>query len=169
MGSRKTKKRGATACEEVGGKEKKGLEMVKFNGEGWWHRFMKQHPELSLQTSDPLSNCRFNAVTQPAMDHYFGLLQKTMEVNRLMDKHACIFNMDELGIPLDHKQLKRVTLKGIKKVHGPSSGDKAQITILACANVVGTMVPPMIIFKGERLNYEWIRGEVPDTKYTMSP
>ena len=26
------------------------------------------------------------------------------------------------------------------------SGNKAQITILACANVVGTMIPPMVIF-----------------------
>jgi len=53
-------------------------------------------------------------------------------------------------------------------VHGPSSGNKAQITILACANAVGTMIPPMVIFKGERLNYGWKRGEVPDTKYAMS-
>jgi len=58
--------------------------------------------------------------------------------------------------------------KGLK-VHGPFSGNKAQITILACANAVGTMVPPMFIFKGERLNYEWTWGEVPDTKYAMSP
>ena len=53
-------------------------------------------------------------------------------------------------------------------MHGPSSGNKAQITILACANAVGTMIPPMVIFKGERLNYGWKRGEVPDTKYAMS-
>ena len=79
------------------------------------------------------------------------------------------YNMDESGMPLDHKQLKRVALKWIKKVHGPSSGNKAQITILACANAVGSIIPPMVIFKGERLNYEWTRGEVPDTKYAMSP
>ena len=86
-----------------------------------------------------------------------------------MDKPSYIYNMDESGMLLDHKQLKRVALKGIKKVHGPSLGNKAQITILACANAVGTMIPPMEIFKGERLNYEWTRGEVPDTKYVMSP
>jgi len=56
-----------------------------------------------------------------------------MEVNRLMDKPARIYNMDESGMPLDHKQLKHLALKGIKKVHEPSSGNKAQITILACA------------------------------------
>ena len=115
MGNGKTKREVLQFVKRLVEKkrEKEGLEMVKFNGEGWSHRFMKRHPELSLRTSDPLSNCRFNAVTQPAIDHYFGLLQKTMEVNRLMDKPACIFNMDESGMPLDHKQLKRVALKGI--------------------------------------------------------
>jgi len=33
----------------------------------------------------------------------------------------------------------------LKKVHGSSSGNKMQITILECANAVGTTV----IFKGE--------------------
>ena len=148
---------------------KEGLKMIKFNGEGWWYKFMKRHSELSLRTSDPLSHCRVNAVSQSALDHYFVLLRNTLEVNGLMDKPSYIYNMDESGMPLDHKQLKCVALKGIKKVHGPSSGNKAQITILACANAVGTMIPPIVIFKGERLNYEWTRGEVPDTKYAMSP
>ena len=166
------KQRGSNRlCEEVGGEEKskRGFANDKINGEGWWYKFMKRHSGLSLRTSDPPSHSRFNAVSQSALDHYFVLLRNTLEVNGLMDKPSYIYNMDELGMPLDHKQLKRVALKGIKKFHGPSSGNKAQITILACANAVGTMIPPMVIFKGERLNYEWTRGEVPDTKYAMSP
>ena len=42
----------------------------------------------------------------------------------------------------------------MKKVYGPSSGNKSQITILACANAVGTVLPPMVTLKGERLHYE---------------
>ena len=94
--------------------------MVKFNGEDWWSRFMKRHPELSLQTSDPLSHCRSNAVSQPVLDHCFGLLKTTLEVNGLMNKPNCIYNMDKSGMPLDHRQFKRVAPKGIKKVYGPS-------------------------------------------------
>ena len=171
MGNGKTKREVIDCVKRLMEKKraKEGLQMIKFNGEGWWYKFMKRHSELSLRTSDPLSHCRFNAVSQSALDNYFVLLRNTLEVNGLMDKPSYIYNMDESGMPLDHKQLKRVALKGIKKVHGPSSGNKAQITILACANAVGTMIPPMVIFKGERLNYEWTRGEVPDTKYAMSP
>jgi len=55
----------------------------------------------------------------------------------------------------------------MKKVHGLSSGNKSQITVLACSNAVG--VPPMVIFKGERLDYKWTKGEAPSTVYGMSP
>ena len=54
-------------------------------------------------------------------------------------------------------------------MHGPSSGNKYQITVLAYASAAGTVLPPMVIFKGERLNYEWTKGEVPNTIYGMSP
>ena len=67
--------------------------------------------------------------------------------------------MVETGMPLDHRQPKRIAPKGMKKVYGPSSGNKSQITTLACANAVGTVLPPMVIFKGERLNYEWTKEE----------
>ena len=86
-----------------------------------------------------------------------------------MNKPITIYNMDELGMPLDHRQLKCIAPKGAKKVHGPFLGRKIQITILACADAVSTMLPSMVIFKGEQLNYKWTRGEVPNTKYGMSP
>ena len=65
MGSAKTKREVLQFAKRLVEKkrEKEGLEMVTFNGEGWWHKFMKRHPELSVQTSDPLSNCGFNAIT----------------------------------------------------------------------------------------------------------
>jgi hypothetical protein len=73
-------------------------------------------------------------------------------------------NMDESGMPLDHKQLKRVAAKGTKKVHRPVSGNRSQITIVACANAAGHALPS----KGQNFNHEWSVGEVPDTLYGMS-
>ena len=71
-------------------------------------------------------------------------------------------------MPLDYKQPKRIALKGMKKVHGLSTGNKSQITIVGCGNAAGQTLPPMVIFKGERFNHEWSVGEVPDTLYGMS-
>lgn len=97
------------------------------------------------------------------MKAYFDLLERTLIDHGLLNRPACIYNMDESGMPLDAKQLMRVAKKGIKKGHGQSSGDKSQITLVACGNAAGTVLPPMLIFKGERLNHEWTGGEVPNT------
>ena len=44
-----------------------------------------------------------------------------------------------------------------------------QITNLACANTVGSVLPPIVTLKGKRLHYEWTKGEIPNTIYGMSP
>jgi len=71
-------------------------------------------------------------------------------------------------MPLDHRQPKHLAPKGVKKVHGPSSGNKSQIIVLACSNAVGTILPLIVIFKGEHLNYKWTKEEIPYQPYGMS-
>ena len=48
-------------------------------------------------------------------------------------------------------------------------GKKSKIAVLACSSAVGTVLPPMVIFKGECLNYEQTKREIPNTVYGMSP
>ena len=111
--------------------EKKGVDTEKFNGEGWWSQFMSRNPKLSLRTADPLSKARADVVTQDKIDKYFKLLESTLEEHDLADKPHRIYNVDESGMPLEHKQPKRVAERGTKKVYGRSSGNKAQITIVS--------------------------------------
>ena len=122
---------------------------------------LSRHPTLSLCSTNPLSYVRTTALSQEKLSAYFDLLEKTLNEKGLLDKPNFIFNMDESGMPLDHKQLKRIATKGSKKVHGQASGNKSQVTIVACASAAGTVLPPMVIFKGERLNHKYIKGEVP--------
>ena len=67
-----------------------------------------------------------------------------------------IYNMDESGMPLDHKLPKVVARKGTRKVHCHTSGNKSQITVLVCANAAGSVVPPMVIFEGQRFSADAI-------------
>lgn len=76
--------------------------------------------------------------------------------------------MDETSTPLDAKQLKLVAPKGMKKVDGRSSGNMTQITVVVCASASGTVIPPTVIFKGERLNHDLTKGEVPGTLNNLS-
>ena len=147
--------------------EKKGVSIDKFNGEGWWTKFMSRN-KLSLRTADPLSKARADAVSQDKIDEYFKLLQSTLDDNNLTDKPYSIYNVDESGMPFEHRQPKRIAPTGAKKVYGRSSGNKAQITIVACASATGVALPPMVIFQDTRLNYELTVGEVPGTLYGLS-
>ena len=63
---------------------------------------------------------------------------------------------------------KTVAQKGMKKVRQRSSGNKAQISILACGSATGQAIPPMVIFSGKNFNYDLSEGEVPETLYGMS-
>ena len=60
-------------------------------------------------------------------------------------------------MPLDHKPPKVVTTKGQKRVRCRTSGNKAQITVIACVSASGHAIPP---FAAKRLNTEWTNGEV---------
>ena len=147
---------------------KKGDLVEKFNGKGWWLRFMERWPKLALRKGDALAQPRANAVTEANVHQYYSLLEKTLQENGILNCPSRVYNMDESGMPLDHKPPKVVVPKGTKKVHCQTSGNKAQITILACGNAAGYMIPPMVIFEGKRLNPEWTKGEVPNTLYGMS-
>ena len=102
--------------------------------------FVQRHPKYSLHTANTLSYCQSNAVDQESIDYYFSLLKKTLKGNNLMDQACYIYNMDEFGL----QPIKVYCSKGYEKVYGPSSGNKSQITIHACANAVGTVLPPII-------------------------
>ena len=98
IGYGKTKKEVLVIVQKI--VEKNGLPVKKFNGEGWWQRFMSRHEMLSLRTADPLSKARADALTQTNVDEYFTLLTSTLEEHGLIDKPFHIYNVDESGMPL---------------------------------------------------------------------
>ena len=163
-GVRKDEKRGDSDCSAY---SKEGCNTDTFNGEGWWLRFMQRHPVLSLRTADPPFWVRANALTEENMKAYFDLLEKTLTDHGLLNWSSCIYNLDESGMRLDAKQLKQVAKKGMKKEQ-PIFWRQISITLVTCGNAAGTVLPPMLIFKGEWLNHKWTRSEVSNTPYRMS-
>ena len=130
--------------------------------------FIERWLKLALRKGDALAQPRAKAANASNIAQYFGLLEETLNKFNIFNSPSRIYNMDESGMPLDHKPPKVVVPKGTKKVHCRTSGNKPQITVLACANAAGSVIPPMVIFEGKRLNAEWTKGEVPNTLYGMS-
>jgi hypothetical protein len=134
---------------------------------GWWESFRHRHPNLTLRSAVPLSLARAMASDPEMLARYFDLLEHTLHKNNLVGKPGQIYNMDESGMPLDTKSPKVVAARGVK-VSSVGSGDKTQITVVACISAAGYCMPPMVIWDRKLLSPELTRGEVPGTIYGLS-
>ena len=163
MGYAKTKMEIMLIAEEL--IANKGKEIKLSNG--WWESFHKRHPSLTLRSAEKLSYARYVATDQDLLNNYFDLLYQTMEKYQLFDSPAQIWNCDETGLPLDHKPMKVVVEKGQKHPRTVTTGNKKQITVMACASAAGRAIPPLVIFRRKSLNGALIEGEVPGTMYGL--
>ena len=135
---------------------------------GWWNSFRTRHPKLTLRHAEPLSYARAIANDPKVINKYFDLLEQTIHENGLTNRPSQIFNCDETGLPLTQQPPKVVAHVGQKHPYTVTSGDKAQITVLACGNAAGSSIPPMVIFDRKSLKPEMTIGEVPSTFYGLS-
>ena len=145
--------------------DSKGMKITLSHG--WCDSFRKRHPEFVLRVPAPVSQARSKATDPDVFMRYFDLLEETMKENGLDGKLGQMFNMDESGMPLDPKSPKLVFEKGCH-ASCVTSGDKAQITIVACVSAAGFCLPPMVIWDRQSLSPELTIGEVPGTIYGLS-
>ena len=62
-----------------------------------------------------------------------------------------------MGMPLDPKPSQTVAAKGQRHPQRVTSGDKAKITVPACCNAAGYVLPSYVVYK---LNQQYTIGEV---------
>ena len=148
--------------------ESKGILRKKVISTGWWRRFMERQNNLVLRKGDSTAFIRMDAVNDETLKGYFDLLEDTLKQNSLQNSPSQIYNVDETGVPLDPKAPKIVVPKGMKKPRYQSPGRKGQITVVACGNAAGNVLPPLIIFDAKKVQHTWTMGEVPGTKYGTS-
>ena len=129
---------------------------------------MNRHRHLTLRKGDPTANVRMDSVNKETMTNYFSMLKDTLTKHGLLNNPSQIYNIDETGVPLDHRPPKIVAARGQKKVRSRSSGNNSQITVIACVSAVGHVILPFVIFDSKGLNYQWTKGEVVGTRYGLS-
>ena len=75
---------------------------------------MKRHGTLTLRTAEPLAYARAVCSQPEILNHYYNLLEQTLLEHDLADKPNQVFNLDELGMPLDPHPPRIIAVKGIK-------------------------------------------------------
>ena len=146
----------------------KGLLKGKTVSNGWWEKFLKRNPTLSLRSGDSTAGVRLNAMTAENMKAYFDLLQEVYDEFDFDSHPEAIYNMDETGVPLEPQPPKVIAKRGQKKVRCRTSGQKAQITVIGCGSATGQILPPFIIYSAKKLNHLWMRDEVTGSRYGIS-
>jgi hypothetical protein len=164
MGYAKTKKEVITLVEGMLSEKYRSVTVSN----GWWESFKQKHPTITLRSAEKLSYARLVASNPDVINRYFDLLEKTLSTNDLLDNPSRIFNCDESGLPLDHCPSSVITTKGQKHARVITSGNKKQITVLACGNAAGYVIPPLVIFARKTFNAELAIGEIPSTMYGLS-
>ena len=76
-----------------------------------WTRFKQRHPCLRLRTADLLAMVCSDCARQEVFDDYFDMLKTTNNFLQLSGMPQCIYNIDEMGMPLGAKQPKGIALK----------------------------------------------------------
>nr|XP_034317011.1 uncharacterized protein LOC117686289 [Crassostrea gigas] len=117
--------------------------------EKWWTLFKKRNGgEVSLRQPEATATIRHQMMTRQRTDKYFFALNDVLTTNRLDNKPMNIWNMDESFIALSSDSPLVVARTGTKYIHS-KSGNRENITILACGNAAGVMMPPHFITKGK--------------------
>ena len=102
IGYGKTRKQVQVIVEAVA-KEKGLMDGNKKISDGWWRRFKERQSGLSLRKGDSTAAVRLSCTNAENLKQYFSLLGNILTQNDLLNKLAQLYNMDETGMPIDHK------------------------------------------------------------------
>ena len=75
-----------------------------------------------------------------------------------------MYNMDESGFSIGTTQAGRIIINSkIRSRLQAQPGRQEWVTVIECICADGTMVSPLVIFKGENLSNTWIPADVADS------
>ena len=134
-------------------------------GKFWIKGFMKRHPNLTVRKSQTLGVNRALSCTPLVLDKWFREFKAFLKEHNILDFPSRIYNCDESGFPLSARVGKPVGCRSVNKV---TSGNKQQITTLACYNAAGDIVPPFHVFPGERFKQNPLQDAVPNSYFGRS-
>ena len=125
--------------------------------------------KVSSEKSNTQAAFLMDAINAENLRVYYDLLKSVCDEHGFNSHSQAIYNMEEIGVPLELRPPKVVTAKGQKEVqHYHTFGQKSQITVIGCASATGQILPQYIIFAAKQLNALWTHDEVTKDGWTRS-
>ena len=140
-------------------------------GDDWWAGFLRRHPLLVRRKPQQLQLVRAQCSRVETVNHWFiECLKPTLDALNLHDSPSRIFNVDEVGFPLSGRAKSVFVKRGMKSPQSliPGSG-RENITVQVCCSASGGLLPPYVVYTGQRLQYNCTSGGPLGTRYSVSP
>ena len=139
-------------------------------GDGWWSGFMHRHPQLARRRPQQLQMVRARCTKAEVISHWFNnCLKPTLDRLGLSDHPDRVYNVDEVGFPLSGRPTSVLVKKGMKSPQCiiPGSG-RENITVQVACSASGELLPPYIVYSGQRLMKDHTLGGPIGTRYSVS-
>lgn len=130
-------------------------------GYKWMQLFTARHPSITIRKSQLQEKCR-KEVTQPKIDYWFSEVKKFIKENDLhevIQDGSRIFNFDESAFFLaPSKNYVLVPRSELRTYSVTGNSEKENLTALIGSNADGLLIPPMVVFKYERIPPHIVRS-----------
>ncbi|CAN0191161.1 unnamed protein product, partial [Ascophyllum nodosum] len=136
-------------------------------GRKWLDLFLRRHPRLSERSCRIYEANRITADDEPRLRSFYANWKEL--ITRLQPQPDHIWNTDETGALTVEPAQRVIAERGQKVVGTKRSNSRENTTVVATINAAGTATPPLIIFKGQRVQAAWLgNGGPPESKFAAT-
>ena len=127
-----------------------------------------RYPQITLKKARNLSIAHAMGTNPTVIGSWFTLLEKIKKTAGITSPDQ-IWSGDETGVQNVPKEVKVLGLKNIRCFQQVSAKQGETSTILSFISAAGTVVPPMVLHKGVRVQDTWKLKAPGDIKIAVTP
>ena len=140
-------------------------------GKHWITRFLDRHPHLASKFSTQVKKQRIVSSNPKILRGAFEILGPLIRQFNILPQN--VYNMDEKGLQMGKSaRVKVICVRGRRSPPLQTDGDRELVTAIETIAADGTVLPPMLIYKGKAQYTQWhqhLAEEDKDTIFSCSP
>ena len=136
--------------------------------ESWIPAFIRRNPDVRIKRGIALDIKRAQGLTEANIQEWYDGLLRVVRRKSIQRKHT--YNVDEIGNAFGMVSNQRVIgSSNTTTTIIQTSNEREWVTAIECISAEGTVLTPLVIFKGKHVQQQWFIPELtPDWTYTSS-